>query len=109
LIAKLQEQTGLAHPGITGQQHNLRAAVLSPIQSPLESAQLGSPTNEPLRCKPARHAGQYGRGQRGRKWAGSLRRPALCGCHLRAHRPQHQLPPATRGLLAPAARRSSAT
>jgi hypothetical protein len=110
LIGELGQQPGLAHPGITGQQHDLRAAVLSPVQRPLDSAQLSSPTNERLRCKPARHARQYGRGQRRWKRAGSLHRPApCCGCHLRAHRPQHQLPPATRGLLASPTRRASAT
>ena len=40
LIGELGQQTGLADPGITGQQHNLRAAVLGLVQSPLESAQL---------------------------------------------------------------------
>ena len=72
--------------------------------------QLISPADQPLRCEPASHARQYGRGQRGWKRAGSLRRPAPCWrCHLRPYRPQHQPPPAARRLLASAARRPSAT
>jgi hypothetical protein len=75
LVGELQEQTGFADPSIAGQQHDLRPALLGPVQCCLEPAQLISPADEPLRCEPAHHARQYGRGQRGWKRAGADCRP----------------------------------
>ena len=81
-----------------------------PVPERVEPAQLHRPADERSTREPPCHARQYGRGQRGWKRAGSLRRPAPCWrCHLRPYRPQHQPPPAARGLLASAARRPSAT
>jgi len=47
LVGELQDQTGLADPGIAGQQHHLGPALLGPVQCCLEPAQLISPADEP--------------------------------------------------------------
>jgi hypothetical protein len=110
LVGKLDQQPGLAYPGIAGQQHQLGLLLLGPVKRRPKPPQLLGPADERSAREPPSHARQYGRGQRGRKRAGCLRRPApWWGCHLRAHRSQHQLPPATRRPLAPTARRPSAT
>ena len=46
--ANSSQQTGLAHPSIASQQHDLRPALLGPIQCRLKPTQLISPADERL-------------------------------------------------------------
>jgi hypothetical protein len=43
---KRQQQAGLAHPGVAGHQHHLRAAPLGPLQYRVEPAPLDRPADE---------------------------------------------------------------
>ena len=45
-LGERQQQAGLAHPGVAGHQHHLRAAPLGPFQHRIEPVQLGRPADE---------------------------------------------------------------
>ena len=95
-VGELHQQARLAHPSIASQQHDLRPALLGPIQDRLKPMKLIGPADERVSRKPASHARQYGRGQRGRKRAGDLRRPAPC-CEVPPTRSSAAAPAATSG------------
>jgi hypothetical protein len=60
-LAKCQQQPGLAHPGVAGDQHDLGPALLGPVQRRLELAQLDGPADERRARGLPSHARQYGR------------------------------------------------
>ena len=45
-VGERQQQAGLAHPGVAGDQHHLRAALPGPFQRRVEPAQLDRPADE---------------------------------------------------------------
>jgi hypothetical protein len=45
-VGKRQQQAGLAHPGVSGEQDDLRLAALGPLQGGDEPAQLHGPADE---------------------------------------------------------------
>jgi hypothetical protein len=45
-VGERQQQAGLAHSGVTGDQHHLRAALLGPFQQLVDPAQLDRPADE---------------------------------------------------------------
>jgi hypothetical protein len=45
-VGECEQQAGLAHPGVTGEQHDLRAVLLGPVQDRLEPLRLTRPADE---------------------------------------------------------------
>jgi hypothetical protein len=60
-VGKRQQQAGLAHSGVPGEQHHLRSALLGPFQHRVEPAQLERPADERRARELPSHARQYGR------------------------------------------------
>jgi hypothetical protein len=59
-VGERQHQAGLAHPGVPGDQHHPRAALLGPFQHLVEPAQLDRPADERRARDLPSHARQYG-------------------------------------------------
>jgi len=60
-VGERQQQAGLAHPGVTGDQHHLRAALRCPFQQRVDPAQLDRPADERCARELPSHARQYER------------------------------------------------
>src|SRR6266536_2027794 len=76
--AGAQPAGGSCHPSITGQQHQLQATLLGPVQRRRKPPQLSGPADERLGRDPASHARQYGCGQR--RWKRAATQAASSPC-----------------------------
>jgi hypothetical protein len=74
-VGKRQQQAGLAHPGVAGNQHHLRAALPGPLQHRVEPVQLDRPADERRARDLPSHARQYGRRRREAERTGGQGRP----------------------------------
>ena len=98
-VSKLQQQPGLAHPSLAGQQHQPRAALLGPLQRRRKPVKLIGPADERLARKPPTHAASMAAPSEDGN--GSAMRANLSNFECRGpprSPTQHELPLATRCL-----------